>query len=100
MSSRDVSALPEREKKMRLWGLVLWPSFMAACALEVLIFALIDPGEVNWPGNWGHPSRRSVYTVAFFCFWGITMVSSRVVLWLTETDEAAGFKTVTDKTEG
>lgn len=89
MSNHEAPRLSERDKKMRLWGLVLWPSFMAACALELLIFALVDPGEVNWPGNWGHPSRRSVYTVAFFAFWGITMVSSRVVLWLTENDATA-----------
>ncbi len=99
MPNRDVSALPAREQKIRLWGLVLWPSFMAACALEVLIFALVDPGDISWPGSWGQPSRRSVYTVAFFCFWAITIVSSRVVLWLTESDDEARTP-VTNKTVG
>ena len=97
MPSHEVSALPERDKKIRLWGLVLWPSFMAACALEMLIFALVDPGDIIWPGSWGHPSSRSVYTVAFFCFWAITIVSTRMVLWLTESDEDARAP-VTDKT--
>ena len=28
---------------------VLWPSFLAACALEMLVFGLVDPGDLHWP---------------------------------------------------
>lgn len=55
---------------------VAWPAFLTACGLELLVFALIDPQDLHWSG---HPlgwSRQGVYTVAFFVFWGICMVSS------------------------
>ncbi|MFZ4480323.1 MAG: hypothetical protein ACOYNZ_10590 [Rhodoferax sp.] len=54
---------------------VAWPAFLMAGVLEVLVFAMVDPQDIQW---FGHPlelSRQGVYTVAFFVFWGITMLS-------------------------
>jgi hypothetical protein len=48
-----------------------WPAFIAACALELLVFAFVDPSELQWAG---HPlgwSRQGIYTAAFFAFWAI-----------------------------
>lgn len=50
---------------------VLWPSFLMAGVLEMLVFALVDPGQLHWFG--GAPvelSPSAVYTLAFFVFWG------------------------------
>lgn len=50
---------------------VLWPAFMMAGVLEVLVFAVVDPASLTWYG--GPPiewSPQAVYTVTFFIFWG------------------------------
>ena len=55
---------------------ILWPAFLAAGVLEVLVFALIDPQELHWNGLPLLWSREAVYTAAFFVFWGIAIVSN------------------------
>ena len=58
---------------------IVWPAFLAAAALELLVFALVDPSELEWSG---HPlgwSRQGVYTMAFFAFWLVAMAAC----WLT-----------------
>jgi len=55
---------------------IAWPAFLVAGILEVLVFAMVDPQDIQW---FGHPiefSRQGVYTVAFFAFWVLTMASS------------------------
>lgn len=46
-----------------------WPAFLAACALELIVFALVDPLELQWAGQSLGWSRPAVYTAGFFCFW-------------------------------
>ena len=53
-----------------LW--IAWPAFIAACALELIVFAVVDPAELHWGGHTLEWSRQAVYTVAFFVFWGAT----------------------------
>lgn len=48
---------------------ILWPAFLAACAMEMLVFALVDPGEIHWHGAALPWSRQAVYTLSFFVFW-------------------------------
>ncbi len=60
--------------KRMMW--IAWPAFLVAGLLEVLVFGLVDPQDLQW---FGHPlalSRQGVYTLAFFAFWLLTMVSS------------------------
>lgn len=52
---------------------IAWPAFLAACLLEVLVFALVDPLELHWSGQALGWSRQGVYTAAFFTFWFATM---------------------------
>ena len=61
-------------KQKLMW--TVWPAFLGACALELLVFAMIDPQDIQWGGQALTLSRQGVYTVAFFVFWGICMVSS------------------------
>lgn len=61
------------------WMWILWPAFLAAGALEMLVFAVVDPSELDWSG---HPlgwSRQAVYTASFFAFWAVTTGAC----WLT-----------------
>ncbi|MBC7435532.1 MAG: hypothetical protein H7332_05630 [Bdellovibrionales bacterium] len=59
-----------------------WSAFMAACVLELMVFALVDPMDLGWAGL--HPlwSRQGVYTVAFFAFWVIVMASNCITMAL------------------
>jgi hypothetical protein len=67
--------------KRMMW--IAWPAFLVAGLLEMLVFALVDPQDLQW---FGHPfalSRQGVYTVAFFAFWALTMVSSGLTTLLS-----------------
>ena len=58
---------------------ILWPAFLMAGVLEVLIFALVDPSDMHWFG--GAPieaSRQAIYTLAFFAFWGVIAAAGAV----------------------
>jgi hypothetical protein len=61
---------------------ILWPAFLVAGVLEVLVFAMVDPQDVHWFGQPLDWSRQAVYTAAFFVFWAMTMVSSALTTLL------------------
>lgn len=54
-----------------LW--IAWPAFISACALELLVFAFVDPLELQWSGHALGWSRQAVYTGAFFAFWLVSL---------------------------
>ena len=61
----------------RLAMLVLWPAFLMAGVLEMLVFSLVDPGSLHWFG--GAPlemSATAVYSLAFFAFWVVIMLAA------------------------
>jgi hypothetical protein len=66
----------------RILMAVAWPAFLAACVLELAVFALVDPLELSWGGGPLGWSRQAVYTVAFFTFWGVAMGASAMAVWL------------------
>lgn len=62
--------------RVRCLLMIMWPAFLAAGLLTMLVFAMVDPQDLHW---FGHPlalSRAGVYTLAFFAFWAIVMVAS------------------------
>ena len=61
---------------------VAWPAFLVAAVLEMLVFAVLDPESLSLFGERLAWSRYSVYTVTFFIFWGMTMVSSALTTLL------------------
>lgn len=52
--------------------MILWPAFLMAGVLEMLVFAVVDPAQLHWFGgeavDW---PASAIYTVAFFVFWGV-----------------------------
>jgi len=67
--------------KRLMW--IAWPAFLVAGLLEILVFGLVDPQDLQW---FGHPlalSRQGVYTMAFFAFWGLAMLSSGLTTLLS-----------------
>jgi len=68
-------------KQRLMW--IAWPAFLVAGLLEMLVFAMIDPKDLQ--GFGGAPleiSRTAIYTVVFFVFWGATMLSSALTTLL------------------
>lgn len=61
---------------------ILWPAFLAACLLELLVFALVDPHDLLWSGQPLGLSRMGVYSAAFFAFWTISAVASALTVLL------------------
>lgn len=61
---------------------IAWPAFLMAGVTEMLVFVLVDPAELRWFGQPLGVSREGVYTMAFFLFWTIIMVSSALTTLL------------------
>lgn len=62
---------------------IAWPAFLVAGLLEAAVFGMVDPDDIRWFGQHMTLSRQGVYTVSFFVFWCLTMVSSSLTLLLS-----------------
>lgn len=62
---------------------IAWPAFLVAGVIEMLVFAMVDPQDLHWFGSPLALSREGVYTVAFFVFWVLTMVSGALTTLLS-----------------
>jgi hypothetical protein len=62
---------------------VLWPAFLMAGVMEILIFVVVDPNELQWFG--GAPlawPRQAIYSVTFGLCWVVTATSSALTALL------------------
>jgi hypothetical protein len=67
---------------------VLWPAFLMAGVLEMLVFALVDPGTLRWFGQAPVDlSPSAVYTLAFFVFWGAITLAGLLMLLLERSPD-------------
>jgi len=64
---------------------VVWPAFLAACVLELVVFAVMDPADLHWSGQPLPFSRLGTYTLAFFVFWVIGAVSNALTVVLCKS---------------
>jgi hypothetical protein len=63
-----------------------WPSFLMAGVLEMVVFSLVDPGQLRWFG--GAPvelGTTTVYSLAFFVFWLIIATAGLITQLLSES---------------
>lgn len=69
---------------LRCLGSTLWPSFLAAAVASVLFFASIDPETLRMQTlpDW-NLSRMAGYTIGFFMFWGVGLLSSSLTYLLS-----------------
>lgn len=62
---------------------VLWPAFLMAGVMEMLIFVVVDPSELQWFGGaqieW---PRQAIYSVTFALCWLATATSSALTALL------------------
>lgn len=64
---------------------ILWPSFLVAGVLEMLVFSAVRPGDVHgFGGALAELPPIGVYTLAFFSFWLIAAVGIALGLSLSE----------------
>jgi len=63
-----------------LW--VIWPAFLVAAAAETVFFAVFDPFDLHFFGTPLALSREAMYTLGFFGFWGVGIVSSALTAFL------------------
>jgi hypothetical protein len=65
--------------------MILWPAFVMAGVLEMLVFAVVDPDSMQWfgiePLQW---TRTAVYSVTFFIFWMVISTSAVITKLLDE----------------
>jgi hypothetical protein len=69
---------------------VLWPAFLAAAVLELLVFAHVDPADVHTVA--GTPvvlSRQAVYTLSFFAFWAVAAAACALSAAMRGTADGA-----------
>ena len=66
---------------------IAWPAFLAACALELLVFAFVDPMELDAAGQPPGWPRQGVYTLAFFAFWGVSFAACALATLLRMTPQ-------------
>lgn len=64
---------------------IIWPAFLMAGVLEMVVFAFIDPDAVQWFDQPMTISRQGVYTFSFFVFWVIIMASSAITTLLAQS---------------
>ena len=69
------------------WMWITWPSFLVAGLIEVLVFAFVDPQDLHWFGHELELSRQAIYTLAFFFFFAMTMLSSALTTLLALSSE-------------
>lgn len=71
----------------RRWMGLAWPAFLAACLLEVAVFALVDPSDLQWAGQPLGWSRVGVYSGGFFLFWAVSAVGCALTALLVQPRE-------------
>jgi hypothetical protein len=71
-------------------GLVLWPSFLAACLASLLFFAAVDPVLLRdaGPHLFAGLEREAGYALGFVFFWVIAAVASGISVYLIRTARA------------
>ena len=65
------------------WMWIAWPAFLVAGLLEMLVFAFVDPQDLRCFGQDLDLSRQAIYTLAFFAFWFLAMLSSALTTLLS-----------------
>ena len=61
---------------------IVWPAFLVAGLLEIVVFAVVDPQDLHWFGQSVEMTRQGVYTLAFFVFWILASVSGALTTLL------------------
>jgi hypothetical protein len=64
--------------------IVLWPAFLMACVATGLFFSLVDPMEMIVLDQRIKISAQGAYTIGFFVFWLLGILSSGLTALLAQ----------------
>jgi uncharacterized membrane protein YcfT len=67
------------------WMWIVWPSFLMAGVMELLVFAVVDPQGMHWFGHSLEISRQAIYTLGFFVFWLLISIACALSVFLSLT---------------
>lgn len=89
MAGRRSSPRPRRASA---WPAVLWPSFLMAGVVEMLVFSMVDPADLRWMGGpVAEADATTIYSVAFLLFWVlIALASAMTQLVMGDEGPSAG----------
>lgn len=59
---------------------ILWPAFLIASILEMVVFAWVDPATISFGSL--ELENKAVYTIAFFVFWGLVALAAEISHWM------------------
>jgi hypothetical protein len=76
---------------------ILWPAFLVAGVLEMVVFSWVDPSLLR-VGNW-HPDSNTAYSLAFLVFWGLIAVASYLSHWLMSAQTSGSQEMLTHRLE-
>lgn len=62
---------------------VLWPSFLAAGILEMVVFAFVSPSDLSFGHRHFDANPAAIYSIAFFVFWVVSALSSVLTVTLS-----------------
>ena len=65
------------------WMWIVWPSFLMAAILELVVFALVDPQDLHGLHGPLGLSRQAAYTAGFFLFWAATAATAALTTLLS-----------------
>ncbi|WP_201748160.1 hypothetical protein [Aquabacterium fontiphilum] len=60
---------------------VLWPTFLVAAVLEMVVFSVVDPNHLQI-GSW-QPDAMTVYSLSFLVFWALAAAGTFLSYWMT-----------------
>lgn len=66
---------------------VMWPAFLVAGILEMVVFSWVDPSMFHF-GDW-HPDATSAYSLMFFVFWAAVSSGAFLSHWLMSDAQRA-----------
>jgi hypothetical protein len=73
---------------------ILWPAFLVAAVLEVLVFAFVDPGSLHTLSGQALPlSDQAIYSLAFLLFWGCTSAACALTVLLERSADEINLST-------
>ena len=76
-AAEPAEVMPPMPAPMRRLTAVMWPAFLMAGVMEMLVFSMVDPSDLHWLGGTAvDADHKAIYTVAFFVFWVVIALGS------------------------
>lgn len=67
---------------------ILWPAFVIAGILEMIVFAWVDPSMLVPAGL--PLDEKGVYSLTFLVFWGFVSIAALLSHWLIKSADMQG----------